>query len=170
MSYSTHSFSYSQQIFIEQLLCAWDLKGIKYTCIFKSMSGEGTPWPKGWMFSGRIWYQWNFPDATKISHHRQMSAQSVQKGPVLCGYPALKLAKMRRTRDCILNSQYLPASPFLSTPSSPWIWSYTLPAVFFVVFSSSPSWGEGRPLPLISSYHPHPILPSTRFHSSLMLF
>ena len=77
---------------------------------------------------------------------------------------------MRRTRDCTLNSQYLPASPFLSTPSSPWIWSSTLPAVFFVVFSSSPRWGEGCPLPLFPPITPTPSFPTPSFFPPCQVF
>lgn len=49
-------FSAIQQVFIEQLLCALDLKGSRCTYIFKSILGEGTPWPKKGLnvFTGRI--------------------------------------------------------------------------------------------------------------------
>lgn len=43
-------FSSIQHVFIEQLLCALELKGSRCTCIFKYILGEGTPWPKDWMF------------------------------------------------------------------------------------------------------------------------
>ena len=81
----------------------------------------------------------------------------MKKGPVLQGHPALKLAKMTRIRDLALKPQHFLASPFLSTPSSPWIWSYSLPAVFFVVSSSPPSWEEGLP-PLFPPITPLPKL------------
>lgn len=121
---------------------------------------------------GHILLVGNLPDTTKISPHRQMSAQSLQRGLVLLGCPALKMVTRKRLRDLSLKDQHLSATSLLSTPSSLWIWSYALPAVFFVVFSSPPSWAEGCP-PLISSHHPlptDPVLPSTRFHSSLILF